>query len=161
LYFDIIISNILDINSEELSIYAKHFARAQQNASEINIMSVNNELINRTSVNPIETKDQTSKDSASASCSNQKQPMNSDSKNIKDKIINVTPCRKAKFLRLERKRNKLLTQGKSQNEIESILTEKKLQKQQKQQSSIQTFEELFDKVIAHKGLKKLEVIQYQ
>jgi hypothetical protein len=144
-----------------LSIYKKHFARAQENASEINIMSVNNEPINRVSVNPIETKDETLKDSAPGSCSNQKQSMSSDSKNIKDKIIDITPCKKAKFLRLERKRNKLLIQGKSQSEIESIIIEKKLQKQQKQQSSIQTFEELFDKIITHKGLKKLEVIQYQ
>jgi len=161
LYFDIIISNILDINNEELSIYAKHFARAQKNASKINIISVNNELKNKVSVNLVETKDQISKDSTLASCSNQNQPTNSDTKNIKDKIINVTSCKKAKFLRLERKRNKLLAQGKSQSEIESIITEKKLQKQQKQQSSLQTFEELFDKVIAHKGLKKLKVIQYQ
>lgn len=148
----------VDINNEEISIGAKYLAKAEQNASEINIMSVDDELTDRLFVSPIKTKNQISKNSTQvASCSSWKQPSNSDSTNmlhVRNDIANAVPCKKAKLLRLERKQNKLLAQGKLQSEIESILREKK---QQKQQNNVKNLEELFDEM--RNGLKKLEVIQ--
>lgn len=159
LHFNIIIFIIADINSEELPTYAQRLARAEKNTSEINVMSVDDELTDRLSVDPVGTKSQTSKESTSVSCNNGKESANSDNKNmlhVRNEITNVVPCKKAKLLRLERKQNKLLAQGKSESEVANIIREKK---QQKQQNSVKTLEELFDEV--HNGLKKLEVIQYR
>lgn len=127
--------------------------KAEKNASHINVTSVDDELSGRLSVNVVNSKPQTN--STSASSSSQEQ-INSDRKNslhVRNEITNVVPCKKAKLLRLERKQNKLLAQGKLQSEIESIM------KERKQQNYIKTLEELFEEVCT--GLKKLEVIQYQ
>lgn len=51
-----------------------------------------------------------------------------------------TPCKKAKLLRIERKQNKLLAQGKTQKEIEAIF------KENKQQNHTKSIEELFDEM---------------
>lgn len=51
-----------------------------------------------------------------------------------------TPCMKAKFLRKQRKQNKLMAQGKSQEEIEAIF------KESKQENQVKSLEELFDEV---------------
>ncbi|XP_011343621.2 arginyl-tRNA--protein transferase 1 isoform X1 [Ooceraea biroi] len=145
----------IDINNEELLTYEKHLAKAEKHASEMNVMSVDDELSERLSVSPVEAKSQASKNLASVSCNNRKQPTNSESKNslhVRNEIINAVPRKKAKLLRLERKQNKLLAQGKSQSEIESIIREKK---QQKQQNNVKTLEELFDEV--YNGLKRLEL----
>jgi len=78
---------------------------------------------------------------------------NCNSKNtlhVRNEIADAVPCKKAKLLRIERKKNKLLAQGKSQSEIESIMKEKK------QQNCAKTIEELFEEV--YTGLKKLEVM---
>lgn len=122
--------------------------------SQINVSSVNDELSGRLSVNLVKSKSQIN--SISASRSSQEQMTNSDSRNslhVRSENTNVVPCKKAKLLRLERKQNKLLAQGKSRSEIESIM------KERKQQNYIKPLEELFDEV--YTGLKKLEVIQYQ
>lgn len=128
--------------------------KAEKNVSQINVSSVDDELSGRLSVNLVKSKSQVN--STSASRSSQEQMTNSDSKSslhVRNEITNVVPCKKAKILRLERKQNKLLAQGKSQSEIESIM------KERKQQNYIKPLEELFDEV--YTGLKKLEVIQYQ
>lgn len=128
--------------------------KAEKNASQINVSSVDDELSGRLSVKLVKSKSQVN--STSASRSSQEQMTNSDSKSslhVRNEITNVVPCKKAKILRLERKQNKLLAQGKSQSEIESIM------KERKQQNYIKPLEELFDEV--YTGLKKLEVIQYQ
>ncbi|XP_047346528.1 arginyl-tRNA--protein transferase 1 isoform X4 [Vespa velutina] len=59
------------------------------------------------------------------------------------------PCKKAKFLRIERKQKKLLAQGKSLKEIETAF------KESKQQNYVKTLEELFDEIWT--GTKKLEL----
>ncbi|KAL6438535.1 hypothetical protein ACFW04_004542 [Cataglyphis niger] len=139
----------IDINNEE-SNYAKYLAKAEKNASQINVSSVDDELSGRLSVNLVKSKSQIN--STSASRSSQEQMTNSDSRSnlhVRSEITNVVPCKKAKLLRLERKQNKLLAQGKSQSEIESIM------KERKQQNYIKSLEELFDEV--YTGLKKLEM----
>lgn len=90
----------------------------------------------------------------STSASSSGQTTNLEKKNAShssNQNINAVPRKKAKLLRIERKQNKLLAQGKSQSEIESIMRERK------QQSCVKSLEELFDKV--YTGLKKLEVTQ--
>lgn len=94
-----------------------------------------------------------SQKNSTVSNSNQVQLTNANSKNslhVRNEIVDVVPCKKAKLLRIERKKSKLLAQGKSQSEIESIMREKK------QQNCIKIVEELFEEV--YTGLKKLEVI---
>ncbi|XP_050450736.1 arginyl-tRNA--protein transferase 1 isoform X5 [Cataglyphis hispanica] len=140
----------IDINNEEVSNYAKYLTKAEKNASQINVSSVDDELSGKLSVNLIKSKSQIN--STSASRNSQKQMINSDSRSnlhVRSEITNVVLCKKAKLLRLERKQNKLLAQGKSQSEIESIM------KERKQQNYIKSLEELFDEV--YTGLKKLEL----
>ncbi|XP_029676856.1 arginyl-tRNA--protein transferase 1 isoform X2 [Formica exsecta] len=140
----------IDINNKEVCNYAKYLTKAEKNASQINVSSVDDELSGRLSVKLVKSKSQVN--STSASRSSQEQITNSDSKSslhVRNEITNVVPCKKAKILRLERKQNKLLAQGKSQSEIESIM------KERKQQNYIKPLEELFDEV--YTGLKKLEM----
>lgn len=146
----------IDINNEGIVNHTKYLAKAQKNASEINISFVDNELGGRLSIDPVKAKSENTKKSISASSSNQEQLINCDNKNtlhVRNEIVNAVPCKKAKLLRIERKQNKLLAQGKSQTEIESIMKEKK------QQNCVKTLEDIFEEV--HTGLKKLEVILYQ
>lgn len=125
--------------------------KAQKNKSQINVSSVDDEVRGKLSTNSV--KIETQKNCTSVSSSSQAQLTNSNTKNIlhvRNEIADVVPCKKAKLLRIERKKNKLLAQGKSQSEIESIMKEKK------QQNCAKTVEELFEEV--YTGLKKLEVI---
>jgi len=125
--------------------------KAQKDESQIKVSSVDDEIGGKLSINPVKT--ETRKSSATVSNSNQVQLTNSNSKNtlhVRNEIADVVPCKKAKLLRIERKKNKLLAQGKSQSEIESIMKEKK------QQNCIKTMEEFFEEV--YTGLKKLEVM---
>ncbi|KAL6259837.1 hypothetical protein P5V15_009747 [Pogonomyrmex californicus] len=138
----------IDINNEEALNYPKHKMKAQKDKSQINISSVDDEVSERLSINPEKTESQKN----STSSSSQVQPTNSDSKNtlhIRNEIADAVPCKKAKLLRIERKKNKLLAQGKSQSEIESIMKEKK------QQNCVKNIEELFEEI--YTGLKKLEI----
>lgn len=107
------------------------------------------------SIESVKAKSENAATFISASSSNQEQLTNSDKKNTLHvrSEISAVPCKKAKLLRIERKQNKLLAQGKSQTEIESIMKEKK------QQNYVKSLEELFEEV--NTGLKKLEVILYQ
>ncbi|XP_032662853.1 arginyl-tRNA--protein transferase 1 isoform X5 [Odontomachus brunneus] len=144
----------IDINNEEALNYAKHHAKAQKNLSKINVSSMDSEISGRMSIDPIETSKDTSisKISISASSSDQRQLTNAEKKSAShssNENISTVPRKKAKLLRIERKQNKLLAQGKSQSEIESIMREKK------QQNCAKSLEELFDEV--YTGLKKFEL----
>ncbi|XP_032691511.1 arginyl-tRNA--protein transferase 1 isoform X1 [Odontomachus brunneus] len=144
----------IDINNEEALNYAKHHAKAQKNLSKINVSSMDSEISGRMSIDPIETSKDTSisKISISASSSDQRQLTNAEKKSAShssNENISTVPRKKAKLLRIERKQNKLLAQGKSQSEIESIMREKK------QQNCAKSLEELFDEV--YTGLKKFEI----
>ncbi|XP_018312454.1 arginyl-tRNA--protein transferase 1 isoform X2 [Mycetomoellerius zeteki] len=139
----------IDISNEEALNYSKHLKRAQKNQSQINVSSVDDEVDERLSVNLMKTGSQKN---STVSNSNQVQLTNANSKNslhVRNEIVDVVPCKKAKLLRIERKKSKLLAQGKSQSEIESIMREKK------QQNCIKIVEELFEEV--YTGLKKLEM----
>ncbi|XP_020290238.1 arginyl-tRNA--protein transferase 1 isoform X3 [Pseudomyrmex gracilis] len=161
----------IDINNE-VPNYSKHLAKAQKNASEIHVSSIDDEVNGRLSIDSakakpecskkstsvlsidsVKTKPECSKTSTSVS-SNQEQLNKSSNKNtlqkIRSEITDAVPCKKAKLLRIERKQNKLLAQGKSQSEIESIMKEKK------QQNCVKTVEELFEEVLQG-GVKKLEM----
>ena len=59
------------------------------------------------------------------------------------------PCMKAKLLRKQRKQHKLMTQGKTQEEIEAIF------KENKQENQAKSIEQLFDEIC--KGTNRLEV----
>ena len=66
---------------------------------------------------------------------------------------NKVPLKKAKLLRLERKQNKLLSQGKSMSEVEAVLKEHK-----QQQTYSKTLEELFREINSESS--KLEVNKF-
>ncbi|XP_011069149.1 PREDICTED: arginyl-tRNA--protein transferase 1 isoform X3 [Acromyrmex echinatior] len=141
----------IDISNEEALNYSKHLKRAQKNESQINVSSVDDEVDERLSINLMKTKTQENSINQFVSNSSQAQLTNANSKNnlhVRNEIVDIVPCKKAKLLRIERKKNKLLAQGKSQSEIESIMRERK------QQNFIKTVEELFEEV--YTGLKKLE-----
>ncbi|XP_011069148.1 PREDICTED: arginyl-tRNA--protein transferase 1 isoform X2 [Acromyrmex echinatior] len=142
----------IDISNEEALNYSKHLKRAQKNESQINVSSVDDEVDERLSINLMKTKTQENSINQFVSNSSQAQLTNANSKNnlhVRNEIVDIVPCKKAKLLRIERKKNKLLAQGKSQSEIESIMRERK------QQNFIKTVEELFEEV--YTGLKKLEM----
>lgn len=125
--------------------------RVQKDESQISISSVDDEVGEKLPVKSAKVEIQ--KNSPSASSGGQAQLTSSNSKNtlhVRNDIGEAVPCKKAKLLRIERKKYKLLAQGKSQSEIESIMRERK------QQNCIKTMEELFEEV--YTGLKKLEVI---
>lgn len=143
---------LIDINNE-VPNYEKHLAKAQKE-SEIHVSSIDDEVSGRLSIDSVKAKPlECSKTSTSVSTNQEQQ--NKPSKNtlqkIRSKITDAVPCKKAKLLRIERKQNKLLAQGKSQSEIESIM------KGKKQQNCMKTLEELFEEVLQG-GVKKLEVI---
>ncbi|XP_011158436.1 arginyl-tRNA--protein transferase 1 isoform X1 [Solenopsis invicta] len=138
-----------DISNEEALNYPKHLIKAQKDKSQINVLSVDDEVSGRLSIKPV--KMETQKNSTSSS--SRAQLTNSNSKNalhVRSEIGDVVPCKKAKFLRIERKKNKLLAQGKSQSEIESIMKEKKQQNCVKKE-----MEEIFEEV--YTGTRKLEL----
>ncbi|XP_077259958.1 arginyltransferase 1 [Temnothorax americanus] len=140
----------IDISNEEAPNYPKHLTKAQKDKSQINVSSVDDEVDGRLSIDSVKT--ETLKNSTSVSSSGQAQLTNSNGKGtlrVRNEIADAVPCKKAKFLRIERKKNKLVAQGKSQSEIESIVKEKK------RQNSAKSIEELFEEV--HTGSKKLEL----
>lgn len=63
------------------------------------------------------------------------------------------PCMKAKLLRKQRKRNKLLAQGKSEEEVNAIFDE------YKQENRAKTFEELFDQVYEGNNRLKMKLVR--
>lgn len=139
----------IDISNEE-ALNPKHLMKAKKDELQLNVLSVDDEISGRFNVNLVKT--ETPKNSTSVSGGARAQPTNFSGKNtmhVRNDIADVVPCKKAKLLRIERKKNKLLAQGKSQSEIERIMTEKK------QQNCVKTLEELFEEV--YTGLKKLEM----
>ncbi|XP_072761279.1 arginyl-tRNA--protein transferase 1 isoform X4 [Anoplolepis gracilipes] len=139
----------IDINNREVSNYSKYLAKAEKNASQINVSSVDDELSGRLSVNLVKSKPQINSTSTSRSKEQMTKSDGKSSLHARSEITNVVPCKKAKLLRLERKQNKLLALGKSQSEIESIM------KDRKQQNHTKTLEELFEEVST--GSRKLEL----
>ncbi|XP_072761278.1 arginyl-tRNA--protein transferase 1 isoform X3 [Anoplolepis gracilipes] len=139
----------IDINNREVSNYSKYLAKAEKNASQINVSSVDDELSGRLSVNLVKSKPQINSTSTSRSKEQMTKSDGKSSLHARSEITNVVPCKKAKLLRLERKQNKLLALGKSQSEIESIM------KDRKQQNHTKTLEELFEEVST--GSRKLEM----
>ncbi|KAL0118102.1 hypothetical protein PUN28_009046 [Cardiocondyla obscurior] len=139
----------IDISNEEALNYPKHLMKAQKDKSQINVSSIDDEVSSRLLINS--AKAEVPQKTISVSNNDQAQLTNSNSKNInvRNEIADVVPCKKAKLLRIERKKSKLLAQGKSESEIESIMKEKK------QQNCAKTIEELFEEV--YTGLKKLEI----
>ncbi|XP_036147593.1 arginyl-tRNA--protein transferase 1 isoform X3 [Monomorium pharaonis] len=140
----------IDISNEEALNYPKHLTKVQKDKSQIDVSSFDDEVGGRLSINSVKT--ETQKNLTSALSSDQVQLTNSNSKNtlhVRSEITDVVPCKKAKLLRIERKKNKLLAQGKSQSEIELIMKEKKQNYIKKE------MEELFEEV--YTGVKKLEL----
>ncbi|XP_035740076.1 arginyl-tRNA--protein transferase 1-like isoform X3 [Vespa mandarinia] len=148
--------DITDINFEQIP--NKHAILAQKNISKLNVSSIDNEpneILNpkvlNYSKNFCNLKNELHSDS-SASIQN---PEENISVALETSTIqegnnsSSIPCKKAKFLRIERKQKKLLAQGKSLKEIETAF------KESKQQNYVKTLEELFDEIWT--GTKKLEI----
>lgn len=89
------------------------------------------------------------KDSIASSSGSKQLSAPKDVKSNKTKIEH-NPQKKAKILRLERKQNKLLSQGKSHSEIETILSASK-----QQQNCSKTLEQFFSEL--NSDVNKLEV----
>lgn len=136
----------------ELPDFSKYAERAEKNAPKMQVTSVSEELSNRLDTNVNNIKSSVS-DSASTSTSIKRQldesvenspsqSMELSSKESSRSTFdpNRAPQKKAKLLRLERKQNKLLAQGKTQEEIESIISKNK------PQSTEKTLEDYFKEI---------------
>ncbi|XP_066584197.1 arginyl-tRNA--protein transferase 1-like isoform X3 [Prorops nasuta] len=144
----------MDFNGEEVKIYNKHFERAEKDASKINTNSIDRELSSTT----ILKTDKSSKSVLSASTSTEltrSVHSQGDSMRTDEKVVlpKKPGCRKRKFLRLERKRNKLLAQGKSTKEVETIL------KESKNPNTTKTLEELFEEVFQGEQKLKMKLVR--
>ncbi|XP_058791841.1 arginyl-tRNA--protein transferase 1 isoform X1 [Phymastichus coffea] len=125
----------------EVPKFSKYAERAEKNAPKMQVTSVSEELSSRLGTNLNNTK---STSSDSASTSTKKQLVESaDNSPIQSMEIsnnesscstfdpNRAPQKKAKLLRLERKQKKLLAQGKTQGEVDSLLSKTKPQNTEK------------------------------
>ena len=125
---------------------SKYLERAEKNASKMQITSVSEELSDRLGSNLSNTisSTSTSKQSGENIESSLSQPMDVLSKKKESKRANFDPSRapqkKAKLLRIERKQNKLLAQGKTQEEIDAIM------KKNKQKNTEKTLEDFFNEI---------------
>ncbi|XP_043466754.1 arginyl-tRNA--protein transferase 1 [Leptopilina heterotoma] len=111
-----------------------------------------NSLPSESSKNSFSIEKKEVKDSI-ASSSGSKLLADKDVKANKTKLEH-NPQKKAKILRLERKQNKLLSQGKSTSEIQTILSESK-----QQQNSSKTLEQFFSELNSEMNKLELKLIR--
>lgn len=145
---------------EEIPNHDKQFLKASKNISDMNVKFIDDDINARLQPNTL--------DKGKKKCDlNIKQ--NSEStpviSNLEDDSHNSsqslesgmnppqTPCMKAKFLRKQRKQNKLMAQGKSQEEIEAIF------KESKQENQVKSLEELFDEVYNENNRLQLKLVR--
>ncbi|XP_031849457.1 arginyltransferase 1 isoform X2 [Nomia melanderi] len=97
------------------------------------------------------------KQTESISCTanqNEKSQATSRSLESVEMIPSRIPCKKAKLLRIERKQNKLLAQGKTQAEIDAMF-----KTENKQQNQGKSIEELFDEMLMGTDRLKINLIR--
>jgi DNA segregation ATPase FtsK/SpoIIIE-like protein len=129
------------IGNKEILDYFAFIEAMEKHASRIQTSSVS-ELSNRLGSSNIESRTSTSIQTNENDTILPSQPMETTTKeeDCRNFDLNKGPQKKAKLLRLERKQNKLLAQGKTQEEINTLMNKNKLQKTGK------TLEDLFEEI---------------
>ncbi|KAJ8681681.1 hypothetical protein QAD02_017473 [Eretmocerus hayati] len=112
----------------EIPDYSHFTERAEQNASKMQVTSIAEEISGRLEASESHNKVNSSvKEPAIARTNSISEPMDTSSR--EERRANFDPSRgpqkKAKFLRIERKRNKLIAQGKTKEEIEVLMKKRK------------------------------------
>ncbi|XP_012154419.1 arginyltransferase 1 isoform X3 [Megachile rotundata] len=146
-----------NIDIAEIPNQSKHFLKAQENVSDMNVKFVNDEVNMR--LHPdVSSKENKANDLKVPQKSSENIPVASSHNNETDstshnsqsaKTATRPPCMKAKMLRKQRKQNKLLAQGKSPEEVEAIFNANK------QDNNAKSLEKLFDEVC--NGTSRLEL----
>lgn len=135
----------------------KYAERAEENASKMQVTSVSEELNSRlsSSVSNNESSTSMTKQSSEGVTNLPSQSMETTTRETRQANFDPTraPQKKAKLIRKERKINKLFAQGKTQEEINTIMNRKRLQ------SNGKTVEELFNELSGDYS-NKLEVRIY-
>ncbi|KAG7198710.1 hypothetical protein KM043_001702 [Ampulex compressa] len=148
----------IDMYAGELPICTKRLTNAEIVTTKVNVSLVDNSLNSRLKCDDT-TSDKKVCDMKNQGCNyentsptrNYGHSSNSTAETAQstEKTSVNAPCKKAKLLRIERKQNKLLAQGKSQSEVEAIF------KENKPQNNVKDIEELFKEMDG--GTKKLEI----
>ncbi|KAG7198711.1 hypothetical protein KM043_001702 [Ampulex compressa] len=148
----------IDMYAGELPICTKRLTNAEIVTTKVNVSLVDNSLNSRLKCDDT-TSDKKVCDMKNQGCNyentsptrNYGHSSNSTAETAQstEKTSVNAPCKKAKLLRIERKQNKLLAQGKSQSEVEAIF------KENKPQNNVKDIEELFKEMDG--GTKKLEL----
>ncbi|XP_033218993.1 arginyl-tRNA--protein transferase 1 [Belonocnema kinseyi] len=154
----------LDISITDIPNYEILATKAGANALKINVTSVSSEVNER--LQGAENSQSFSESRSKASFPTQLAETDSKSKILpfKDTVLNKKqmssvdpnerPLKKAKLMRLERKQNKLLSQGKSVTEIEAMMKERK-----QPQSGNKTLEELFSEINSESNKLEMRLVR--
>lgn len=143
----------------EIPDYEKYEMEADANTSKMNITSVSCDvnkklLAGEINQNSFKVESKELEESIASSSSNDHlltvKCIKSNKNNIEDTYSKKNCQKKAKLLRLERKQNKLLAQGKSNSEIEALLSERK-----QHQNCSKSLEDFFSELSSE--MNKLEV----
>ncbi|XP_068965698.1 arginyl-tRNA--protein transferase 1 isoform X2 [Bombus flavifrons] len=147
-----------NIDIEEIPNHSKHFLKVDKDISDMNVKFINDEVNARLHPSTsdreqkkrgLENKKHNSESVPAAS--SYINDSHSTPQSLQSVEMNPTriPCMKAKLLRKQRKQNKLMTQGKTQEEIEAIF------KENKQENQAKSLEQIFDEV--YNGTNRLEL----
>ncbi|XP_076647874.1 arginyltransferase 1 isoform X2 [Halictus rubicundus] len=154
--------DMMDTSEEERdNTEIGHFSRSgkhlEEDTPEIKVKAVDDEIIARLqptnsekgAISDLGT--QQKQPESIPRAANQNENCQAASRSLESVEMNPTrgPCKKAKLLRIERKQNKLLAQGKTQAEIDAMF------KKDKQQNQGKSLEELFDEMLS--GTNRLEI----
>ena len=126
----------------EISDFCKYAEKTEKQALKMQVTSVSEELRSRLSSDVIDIKTSTSKHLSESDTSVVNQPMESTPKESVGTNFDPSqaPQKKAKLLRIERKQNKLLAQGKTMEEINALM------KKNKPQNTEKTLEDYFSEI---------------
>ena len=136
----------------EIPDYPEFSKRTEQNVSKMQVNSVSDEVISRLHPGNSGTKTNSEQQSSKSVKCNPNQAMETLSTQSPKFHFDPSraPQKKAKQIRMERKQNKLLAQGKTQEEINAMFQKKKLQNTGK------TLEDFFEEI--GNCANKLEVL---
>lgn len=134
--------------------YEEHRLRAEENVAEMKVKSVEGEIEKRLGIS--QNKESSSQPRQNSSSKEMDAESLVKKSNAGEKMTgqkplqdpNRPPPKKAKLMRVERKKKKLLAQGKSPEEIDTMFKSNK-------QNVVKSVEDLFNEI--HGGVKKLEV----
>ncbi|XP_076669911.1 arginyltransferase 1 isoform X1 [Andrena cerasifolii] len=149
-----------DIDIRDIPNYSKHLQRAEEAASEMDVKLVNDEINRKSQPAPVKEEKKDSGPEPQQKRSDGVPCALSDNHDVASRSMQSLeadpsriPCKKAKLLRIERKQNKLLAQGKTREEVEAIF------RTNKQQNEAKSLEDLFDEIQNGTSRLKLKLVR--